>query len=114
MTEDLPSLQLITVKFQEPVIHQPSATFLDYFALYVLCTFDLPICRVAVRFSVHNGSVKFYYIDASGIASTYRLAHQSRVEKYAARRIPKVPFEVPRLGVLVTFKSIAKILYAYC
>lgn len=89
-TESLSPLPLITVKFQEPVVREPSTSFLDFFGLYVLCTFDLPISRVALRFTIRNSNIDVHYINASGTATQFVVAHEARIKTYEARRLRDV------------------------
>lgn len=77
----------------------------------MLCTFDLPICRVALRFTIGHNKIEIHYLDASGIPAQFVVPHESRVQKYAARRLRDVPLKVPRLGLSIIFDHITRLMY---
>lgn len=44
-----------------------------FFGIHVMLVFDLPVCRVAIRFSLEEDSDQFYYIDISGVEASFRV-----------------------------------------
>lgn len=104
--EDILPIQVIFVKFPVPQLQPPKGSFLDFFAIYVPSTFDMPVCRVAIRFPLKTDNRQFLYIDITGKSTTFRTIHASRLAKYNDRRLQHVPFEIPRLGVKIIFDYI--------
>lgn len=72
---------------------------IDMFAMYVLCQFDLPLCRLALRFSLKDLNKSCYCLDVSAIDFIKENTQESRIEKYEERR-RKRHVQPPSLKIL--------------
>lgn len=102
-------VQLIPVSF--PAIHNHNiSAFEDFFGLYILANFDLPACRVALKFKIDDPApMKAKCIDASAINQQSPELDYHRVLKYQLRHIHHT-IEPPKLSLLSAFMKIIKTL----
>ena len=84
------------------------AEFLDFFGMYVLSTFDLPVCRVGLHFQKDQWDTA-RIIDASWIATPNHKVSRLRMEKYK-RRATGEPINCGTLSVHIIFSMIRRIL----
>lgn len=100
-------VQVIPVAF---ICDQPSdlSAFQDFFALYVIANFDLPICRVGLHFTItpptetEPRKLIGKIVDASFINRIDTDVSRCRVEKYRARTCNE-PVSVGKLSVMFIF-----------
>lgn len=84
------------------------ASYLNYFCLYVLSTFDLPICRVALHFPLKHAVENVLCIDVTSLVYETQPVHYVRMYKYRQRQIEYVKNSCS-LQLMILFKEMCDV-----
>lgn len=92
--------QIIRVNFDWNLKLKSHFTKTQLYALHVIESFDLPMCRVALKFNIDDPiNDQTYNLDVAGIAN-YNNPRDERLQKYASRKVAEKARIVPSLKIL--------------
>ncbi|KAK3921768.1 Meiotically up-regulated gene 60 protein [Frankliniella fusca] len=92
--------QIIRVNFEWNLKLKSHFTKLQLYALHVIESFDLPICRVVLKFNINEPNIlPTYAIDVAAVAN-YNNPSCKRLDKYSKRIVADQKRTVPSLKIL--------------